>query len=407
MRRSTLLFLGSVLLGVHTSAGAFFLDHKPFDEPLQTTLWIDAYRSAFRVRGESAIKEKAEAGDARAAYLLLTLKLNRRWRDSAEGLEEITAVRAQLSSFAEQGIIEARYLLGTTFLDCSAEQACRDRAVQEFSTAAEHGFPPALGALGALSWSPSSTPSELSDAVQILEDGVRAGSPVAMTNLAMLLSLKDGVVSDPLLSARTRALIESAADSGEPIAAVYLSDEIERDGGSPELQLAILRRAAASRSSTAEGRLGRFFLKHPDLRDPRTDPSAIDLLRSACTYGSADVCVLAATQILAFGAPDERQQQARSLLQIGIEAGLPEAHAAFAQELRPGGRLKVDLALAAYHTRMAADLGHLASTFNAGLMFLKGDGVEINVDEARRYLQRAASLGHEGAKRVLDDLAAR
>jgi hypothetical protein len=54
--------------------------------------------------------------------------------------------------------------------------------------------------------------------------------------------------------------------------------------------------------------------------------------------------------------------------------------------------------------KKASDLGHKESSFYLGEIFRKGDGVDINVHQARKYLRRAAVLGHAGAIESLKDL---
>jgi TPR repeat protein len=53
---------------------------------------------------------------------------------------------------------------------------------------------------------------------------------------------------------------------------------------------------------------------------------------------------------------------------------------------------------------MAAEQGLTSSQYNVGVCYEKGDGVERDLDEARRWYARAAAKGHQAAIERLAEL---
>lgn len=54
--------------------------------------------------------------------------------------------------------------------------------------------------------------------------------------------------------------------------------------------------------------------------------------------------------------------------------------------------------------KLAADQGLTGAEFNTGFSYLTGKGVELNFEEARRFLSRAAGKGHGKAMSVLNEM---
>ncbi|MGK9234024.1 SEL1-like repeat protein [Inquilinus limosus] len=55
--------------------------------------------------------------------------------------------------------------------------------------------------------------------------------------------------------------------------------------------------------------------------------------------------------------------------------------------------------------RIAADQGYDAAEAAVGVMYLEGRGVQKDIDEAVRWLRRAAAQGNEEARARLAELA--
>lgn len=60
-----------------------------------------------------------------------------------------------------------------------------------------------------------------------------------------------------------------------------------------------------------------------------------------------------------------------------------------------------DDALAVQYYRAAAEQGNVRGIAGLGEMYAKGEGVERDLDESRRYFTRAAEMGHAGSMRAL------
>jgi TPR repeat protein len=54
--------------------------------------------------------------------------------------------------------------------------------------------------------------------------------------------------------------------------------------------------------------------------------------------------------------------------------------------------------------KTAADQGLAGAEFNTGFSYLTGKGVELNFEEARRFLSRAAGKGHGKAMSLLNQM---
>ena len=66
----------------------------------------------------------------------------------------------------------------------------------------------------------------------------------------------------------------------------------------------------------------------------------------------------------------------------------------YGEILKKGEGVEVNKEEAAQYFKMAADRGNPAGMFNYGNMLYKGEGVEINKEEAARYFKMAADSGN-------------
>ena len=57
------------------------------------------------------------------------------------------------------------------------------------------------------------------------------------------------------------------------------------------------------------------------------------------------------------------------------------------------------------HQRKRAEAGNDIAQYDYGMRFLRGEGVEKNLDTARKWLERSAKQGNTLAQKQLDDLA--
>jgi TPR repeat protein len=401
-------FVGASLLLAPSQARAFFITFKPFDEPPETSIWLDLYREMYRTGGHAALEAAAARGDRRAEYALVTLSMDGDPVNDAGVHGSRASLQQQLRALADAGIVEASWLLGTMSQRCEFAGTCGRSATEALEVAVAADYPPALALLGVLSLAHSRNADDRARAVALFERAAAAGSAIAKTNLALELARTEGVETDPFSTPRGHRLLDDAAAAGEPIALLHAARRLASQQGPDDTgpaQLALLRRAIAARSGHAELALAALFLRQPALRDPDVDRTVVDLLCSACQRGATAACGPAADAVLDAGNDEASRSLAVRMLQVGTAAGDVQAHAVFGEELRKGDRIAGDAARAAEHTRRAADLGDLTSQFNVGLMLLKGEGVEADAQLARIYFERAAAAGHARARRVLDDLA--
>ena len=66
--------------------------------------------------------------------------------------------------------------------------------------------------------------------------------------------------------------------------------------------------------------------------------------------------------------------------------------------------MQADDKTAASWYRKAADHGNPDAMYNLAGMYLEGRGVPQSEAEAKRLLQKAAALGHQGAQRALTQM---
>jgi len=53
--------------------------------------------------------------------------------------------------------------------------------------------------------------------------------------------------------------------------------------------------------------------------------------------------------------------------------------------------------------KKAADMGHMAGCFDIGKFYHNGDGVEVNYEASKEYLEKAKSMGHGRANELLHE----
>ncbi len=103
----------------------------------------------------------------------------------------------------------------------------------------------------------------------------------------------------------------------------------------------------------------------------------------------------------------------QQIAQQDVEPGSPDetyvsdALVALATYMRHGipGAVQANLAAAQdYYMRAAANYRHPGAQFELGRMFLSGEGVRANVQQAALWLQLAAEKGHAGAEATLGNL---
>lgn len=104
----------------------------------------------------------------------------------------------------------------------------------------------------------------------------------------------------------------------------------------------------------------------------------------------------------------------QEIAQQDVEPGSPDetyvsdalyALGGYARQGIPGSPVAANPQAATdFYMRAAANYRHPGAQFELGRMFLRGEGVKSNVQQAARWLQLAAEKGHAGAQATLGDL---
>ena len=199
------------------------------------------------------------------------------------------------------------------------------------------------------------------DGARWAEAAAKAGVPEAQTIHAGSLVLRGDLEG-------ARKLLETAADGGSPVAATLLAERYESGRlwkKDPELALRWLVRAGQDGSIASMRKLGLYFLgRNGGTRD---DVRAEGWLRSAAN-------------------------------KYDVESGLELA--ALWRTGRPGLDGDAKSAAALYRELIAVRKSRDAAVELAA-MLVDGEGVEKNLDEARKLLTEGADAGHAGSQRQL------
>ncbi|XP_038218025.1 cytochrome c oxidase assembly factor 7 homolog [Zerene cesonia] len=124
----------------------------------------------------------------------------------------------------------------------------------------------------------------------------------------------------------------------------------------------------------------------PDATAPKDVPKGYNYLKKACDSNEAMACHYLAGMYLS-GVPRNPKQ---------FNPHNPEKNKTLDYLLRP------DMKQAFSFAKRGCELGHVYACANVSLMYKKGDGVEKNLEESKRYFEIAQSLqkAHEQTKEV-------
>jgi TPR repeat protein len=312
----------------------------------------------------------------------------------------------ELTQLAVDGLVEAQYLVGSASTDLCringpASIDCT-QAEELLEAAASAGYPPAL-ALRAQKLIQTGALDDLksrSTVLHLLEQAVHAGSPDAMTMLARALEHID----KEKYSSRANALLDNAAALGEPLILAERARALEQSARSPsDLRRAfdLFSTAYSSGTNSANAELGMFLVRNPEFR-PLVDHSPFTLLANACERGIDDACIQAALARIRGCTDESCRAEAERYFALAAERGEIRAYRVYADILRKGTDVPMDKAAAAAHYKKSAELGDTGAMVNLGLMLVRGDGVERNVDDGHHWWRRAADAGSMRAEQLLE-----
>ena len=189
---------------------------------------------------------------------------------------------------------------------------------------------------------------------------------------------------------------ESAWSAGSRLPAYRLSGCVETTN--PERSRALLRTAADSGNPAAMEAIGRACLEST----PRDLACASARLASAAAAGRPSAkSLLGWMYAQGVGVPTE-PGRALGLYTEAAEAGDLSATNNLGELYETGRGLPVDAAKAAAYYREAAEAGFAPGQFNLGRMFASGIGVPRDDEAARTWLRAALKGGIQSAQTILD-----
>eukprot|EP01127_Copromyxa_protea_P001569 TRINITY_DN11530_c0_g1_i1.p1 TRINITY_DN11530_c0_g1~~TRINITY_DN11530_c0_g1_i1.p1 ORF type:complete len:454 (+),score=62.72 TRINITY_DN11530_c0_g1_i1:25-1386(+) len=233
--------------------------------------------------------------------------------------------------------------------------------------------------------------------IPLLERSSQAGDPLAMTNLAYLLSEGLGLPKD---EHRTLELYKAAADQGKPKAIFNLallhvsSDDLQKDIKEAERLLLI---AAEHNYEGAMSLLGSWYLvpKYPEI--PENIPEALRLLTRASDMGCNEAKTQLAWAYQTGRGGEINNELAFRLYTEAAERGEEAAQDMLGRAYEYGDLTEgVNLQKAFMWYKKSADKGYSGAQASVGLFYLMGRGMDrVNLREAFRYLQLAANQSEE------------
>ena len=66
------------------------------------------------------------------------------------------------------------------------------------------------------------------------------------------------------------------------------------------------------------------------------------------------------------------------------------------------GGIKKDFSIAIKYIQRSANLGHSGACYDMGKFYAEGKGVEKNLEEAKKYFEKASKLGNVRAEAYLE-----
>lgn len=269
-------------------------------------------------------------------------------------------------------------------------------ALAWFRRAADAGETDAYDDIGFAYQNGSGVERDDFEAVRWYREGHAAGSSWAAMHLAYMLESGRGVPARD--QAAALELYEEAAESGNSQAMLWLASNYSEGTGTTRdyaLALEWYRRAADAGEVNAYYYVGFAY--------ERGQGTAKDVTQAIDWYerGRAQGCSFCMTQLGVLhgrGIGFERNQaKADALYLEAAELGDGDAMRKVAQAYR-AGRLENDSGKAIEWDRRAAELGIAGYERDFGMWLAFGaNGYEIDLPEARKYLERAMSKGDEDA----------
>jgi TPR repeat protein len=290
----------------------------------------------------------------------------------------IDEARRLFAQVAAEGDMRGAYQLGRSLADEADGPPDHAAAARWYRWGAEHGHPPCARELGTayeLSRGLSRDPAE---AMRWYGIAAEQGDAAAMRLIGLMVLRGDGVRQDAAAACRW---LEAAAEREDQDAALALAGLYERGDG-----VATDPPTAAHWYWVAAGEAEDQY-PAPVLAGLRRLVPALDRLAAS---GDADAQFYLA-RVKTEGIDERRSLQ---YMQAAARQGHTEACYAMAILYRDGQRgLPRDLDTSFRWCHASASAGWWPAQHDLGLMYARGYGVPTDIEEARRWFQRAAEQG--------------
>ena len=171
--------------------------------------------------------------------------------------------------------------------------------------------------------------------------------------------------------------------------------------------LALIRRHAENEVPEAIYELGDLY-RFGDNEDfqygiVKSTKKAVKLFKRAVELGCvAAMVALGKSYFLGEGVKQIDKKKAMQYYRMAADRGSANGQFLLAILLDEEDRC----AEAVRYYRLAAEQGHTTASFNLGICYENSDGIEADLDEAKRWYARAAAKGHKEAIEILEELNA-
>ena len=318
-------------------------------------------------RGLALMEASAENG-----YIAAQYELSKVYSKGDESSEDRAKALKWLTRAAEGGHAEGQFYLANALYNGLGVSVDKPEAMRWYRRAAEQGMPIAQRILGtAYMTGADSLDANAQEALRWLTTAAQAGDPGAMFNLA---SAYGGTYGIPQNDEQALLWLQSASDAGLARASFTLAQYIETGRGTPaDIKAAAAMYRTAFQQGDARGalRLGQL-----------TGDGALDGI--VPPHFSVPWTVMAAK---------EGDEDARVWLAGQAEEGLRPAEAAYGALLLEEGRTEE----AVPFLTEAAQKGTPEAQLSLGVLYTKGDGVDLDYVQAYKWLNLAATGGLQDA----------
>lgn len=347
---------------------------------------------AEKARMMTELKSASESGLPTATYILAVV--------SEQGIGTPIDVEAAAKLYreaAEQGLPSAQFRLGTGLVEGRFGQTDEAEGVAWLRRGALGGIGEAASYLG--DYFTKSQPPEFKEAALWYQRAIDAGYAAASRQLASLYLTGYGVMED---RAEAERLLRVAADSGNLDAGADLANLVMRDPDRAQEAEAVpgwFRDAAQGGDFVAAFNLGLCFAKGVGVQ--QDDRKAAQWVRRAAEEVAEAQYMYGRILQDGRGVPVDLRE-ARIWFARAAAAGVPDARVALAEMLLngDGGAPMPDMAVQLF--TLAAKAGHPSAMYALGVLYDTGGPLPKDAGESRKWLNAAASHGHEMAVQMLN-----